>query len=126
MANVVLVEDVVALRQNLTILLTRNGHAVRAAANGHEALRLVAEQTPDLLVTDLFMPEKDGIETIREIRRLHPQLRMIAMSGGIRGDQDVFLQMAQRLGVNATISKPFSIQDFQATVEKVLNEPSRP
>lgn len=126
MANVVLVEDVVALQQNLTILLTRNGHVVRAAANGHEALRLVAEQTPDLLVTDLFMPEKDGIETIREIRRLHPQLRMIAMSGGIRGDQDVFLQMAQRLGVNATISKPFSIQDFQATVEKVLNEPSRP
>jgi len=124
MATVVLVEDVAALRQNLTILLTRNGHVVRAAANGHEALRLVAEQTPDLLVTDLFMPEKDGIEIIQETRRLHPQLRIIAMSGGIRGDQDVFLQMAQRLGVNATISKPFSIQDFQATVDKVLGSSS--
>ncbi|MGV3754593.1 MAG: response regulator [Verrucomicrobiota bacterium] len=124
MANVVLVEDVEALRQNLTILLTRNGHVVRAAANGHEALRLVAEKTPDLLVTDLFMPEKDGIEIIQEIRRLHPQLRIIAMSGGIRGDQDVFLTMAQRLGVNATISKPFSIQDFQATVDKVLGSSS--
>jgi YesN/AraC family two-component response regulator len=124
MANVVLVEDVEALRQNLKILLTRNGHVVREAANGHEATRLIAEQTPDLLVTDIFMPEKDGIEIIQEVRRLHPQLRIIAMSGGLPRDHDVFLKMAQRLGVKATLSKPFSLQEFQAIVDNVLGSQS--
>ncbi len=124
MADILIVDDEVALRKNLGLLLTRNGHAIREAGNGREAMRLVANKLPDLLVTDIFMPEKDGIEVIQEVRRLHPQLRIIAMSGGLPMDHDVFLMMAQRLGVNATLSKPFSLQEFQALVDKVLGSPS--
>ncbi len=122
MANILIVDDEKALRQGLVFVLVRLGHTVREADDGQQALRLVAEQAPDLIITDLFMPEKDGIEVIREIRQMHPQLPLIAMSGGIQGDYDTFLRMAKRLGVSGTLSKPFSIQDFRATVEKVLGE----
>jgi len=122
MANILIVDDEKALRQGLVFVLVRLGHTVREAEDGQQALRLVAEQVPDLIITDIFMPEKDGIEIIREMRRLQPQLPLIAMSGGIQGDYDTFLKMATRLGVDATLSKPFSIQDFRATVEKVLGE----
>jgi CheY-like chemotaxis protein len=124
MADILIVDDEVALRKNLGLVLTRKGHFIREASNGREALHLIADKLPDLLVTDLFMPVKDGIEIIREVRRLHPQLPIIAMSGGLKGDQDVFLKMAEHMGVKATLSKPFSIQDFQAAVEKVLGTTS--
>jgi YesN/AraC family two-component response regulator len=124
MANILIVDDEKALRQGLVFVLVRLGHTVWEADDGEQALRVVAKQVPDLIITDIFMPEKDGIEVIQEMQRLHPQVPLIAMSGGIQGDYDTFLKMAKRLGVEATLSKPFSIQDFRATVEKVLGSGS--
>jgi len=124
MANILIVEDVEALRQNLKFLLLRCGHTVRDISDGRQVLRLMAQEIPDLLITDLFMPEKDGIEIIQEVHRLYPKVKLMAMSGGISGDHGVFLDMAERLGVDATLSKPFSIQIFQATVERVLAKQS--
>lgn len=126
MANILIVDDEKALRQGLVYVLVRLGHTVHEADDGQQALRMVAEQVPDLIITDLFMPEKDGIEIVREMRSLHPQLPLIAMTGGIQGDTDTFLKMAKRLGVDATLSKPFSIQEFRAIVEKVLGKPAPP
>lgn len=120
MAKVLIVDDADALRESLRFVLSRLGHSVRTAADGREALRLIKEEMPDLLVTDVFMPEKDGFEIIQEARRLSPSLPIIAMTGGLHGDFETFLKMAKRLGVNATISKPFSVQEFQAVVDKVL------
>ncbi len=122
MAKILIVEDGAGLRENLTILLSRNGHVVRAASEGREALRMITTEIPDLIITDLYMPEKDGIEIIQEVRRLYPQTRLIAMSGGIHGDSGTLLQMAKRLGVDATLSKPCSIQDILATVNSVLGK----
>lgn len=120
MAKILIVEDGDDLRKNLTFLLTRNGHNVRDVADGRDVLRLMTEDIPDLLITDLFMPEKDGIEIIQEVRKLYPQVRLIAMSGGIHGDHGVFLAMAKRLGVDAVLSKPFSVQEFQTAVDQLV------
>ena len=104
----------------LSDYLHRSGHDVREAANGRDGVALHRERPADLVITDLFMPEQDGIETIQQIREFAPETPLLAMSGGgSRGNTDS-LEDAELFGADAVLMKPFSPEDLDAAVAKVL------
>jgi CheY-like chemotaxis protein len=122
MATILLVEDDDVFRRVLTDTLSREQHEVTTASNGQEAVQLARNQNFDLVITDLIMPEKEGIETIIEIRLMSPGIRIIAMSGGGRGSAQDYLSAALVLGASQSLSKPFSRQDLLNAIEKVLGQ----
>lgn len=122
MARIVLVDDTEPLREALQIALERAGHEVVTAASGLGVEGLVAKHKADLVITDMLMPDRDGVETVLALRRRYPGLRIIAMSGGgTRGNLD--LRMASKLGVSATLNKPFEPQDLATRVAEILAGP---
>lgn len=119
MAEILLIEDNEAVRSIIAKFLVSGGHAVREAANGVEGMAKYGAQQPALVVTDLFMPEQEGIETIRELRRKDPQLPIIAVSGEMEAD-GLYLKAATALGATAALAKPFAKSDLLALVERCL------
>jgi CheY-like chemotaxis protein len=115
--SILVVDDEPELRDLMTRVLNRGGHRVTCAANGLEASRAVANQHFDVVVTDVIMPEKDGIQVINELRRKYPQVKIIAMSGGGHVSRDQYLKIAKGLGAHALLEKPFSNDELLATVE---------
>ena len=93
---------------------------VATASNGVEALRLASEQPFDLLITDILMPEKDGIETIVDFRREHPSVKIVVMSGGGRLVGKEPLRHARLFGAHATLEKPFDFHVLRDTVRTLL------
>lgn len=118
--RVLVVDDLSSLRSSLGKLLTSAGYEVILAAHGAEAARLWRERQPDLVILDMFMPEKDGIETIVELRAYSPGIPIIAMSGGGAYNQVDVLQAAGLLGAVATIEKPFAQQEMMDLVARAL------
>ena len=116
MASILLVEDDDHLRTMLKSILTNSGHEVWDVPNGTRACHLHDQQSFDLVITDLVMPEKDGLEVIIELRRTNQDVRIIAMSGTGPGSGELYLRVAQRLGADLTLSKPFGNQEFLETV----------
>ncbi|NQV54310.1 MAG: response regulator [Rhodospirillales bacterium] len=121
MANILVIDDEELVRITLELILKDAGHQVAQALNGIGGLEK-QHQTPfDLVITDLIMPEKEGIETIRELHKSYPGLPIIAISGGGRiGNQDL-LSMADKLGAVATIAKPFTPEDVLSQVDFALS-----
>lgn len=108
-------DDEEQLRTYMCEALTNAGYRVIQAANGKEALAVLLSRHVNLLITDLIMPEQEGIETILYVRKNFPNLTVIAMSGG-----DVeLLRVARKLGARAVLCKPFSIGELVATVNYV-------
>lgn len=107
MARLLLVDDDPLVRETLDIALKRAGHEVSTASNGREALVLLGGDRFDAMIVDIFMAEFDGIETIIEARRRKQSVPMIAISGGGRTTGGDFLAMAQTLGADAILAKPF-------------------
>ena len=101
-------------------MLESAGYHVREASNGRLAMEEFERQAADLLITDIFMPEREGMETISSLRRGHPDLRIIAISG-MAGDH--YLKMAKLLGVRATLLKPLRLGMVIETVRTVLENP---
>ncbi|HEV8456172.1 MAG TPA: response regulator [Gemmatimonadales bacterium] len=122
--RILVVDDDEGTRRSLEILLTKEGYEVVQARNGSEALRAWRDHGGDLVIMDLLMPERGGIETIVELLAYNPAIRIIAMSGG--GDTKRFdlLGDAGMLGAVATIKKPFSSAEMMAAVSRALNGPS--
>lgn len=120
MANVLLVEDDDQLRTMLRELLTGSGYEVWEAANGKQGCDLYREQRFDLVVTDLVMPETDGVGVIMELRRIDQNVRIIAISGGGQIKADPYLKIARKLGVLATLSKPFGNKEFLDAVSLAI------
>jgi len=122
MANILVVDDDAELLYAQGEFLRRAGHTVSTAANGNEALDLVAVDDFDLVITDINMPQKAGLETIAELRRIAPLVKVIAMSGGTVsiGAQDS-LSMAQLFGAAFTLSKPISGETLIMAVNRVLS-----
>ena len=118
--RILVVDDQSSLRSALGKMLTITGYEVILAADGVEAARLWHEREPDLVIVDLFMPEKDGIETIVELRAHSPDIPIIAMSGGGSGNRVDALQDAMLLGAVATIEKPFERQAMMELVARSL------
>jgi len=112
--RVLVIEDNDELREYLRVALELQEYAVLTAAHGQEALAYLNGHTVDAVVTDLFMPEMDGIETVAALRRQFPDVRVIAMSGRPGVD---YLRVARELGVKHTLRKPFEIGELIAALE---------
>lgn len=120
MAEILVVDDEHLLRSTLRHTLEAAGHVVREAANGVEAIDAIKRQRPALVVMDILMPEKEGIETILDIRRQFGEIKIIAMSGGGRVGDMAFLAVAEKLGADRIIAKPFSRDQLMSAVNALL------
>ena len=116
MARILLVEDDDQLRSMLKFLLTDSGYEAWEAPDGTRVGQMYDQQHFDLVITDLVMPDKDGLEVIIDLRRKNQNMRIIAMSGAGPGSGEVYLKAAQRLGADLTLSKPFGNQEFLEAV----------
>ena len=117
-ATIVIADDDQAIRDLLQVILTDSGYRVLTASNGHQALETLRTEKSTLLITDLVMPDKEGIETIIAVRKEFPALRIIAMSGS---HGTPYLQIAKRVGAHAILSKPFDRKATLETVDRVLD-----
>lgn len=122
MARILLVDDEDIVLRLFETVLKLDKHDVTTASNGNGALAALATGTFDLVITDLVMPDKEGIETIIEMRKLKPELPIIAMSGGGRGNASDYLEMAGQLGAKRTLAKPFPAQTLLDAVHEVLQD----
>jgi len=122
--TVLVVEDDVVVRETCAMLLEDAGFNVVAAINGIDGLRKFHKIKPDVVLTDIIMPEKEGISLITDLRRGSKDVKIVAMSGGGRiGNMD-FVTLATALGANAGLRKPFEDQELVETIRAVLKPTS--
>jgi DNA-binding response OmpR family regulator len=120
MADILVIDDEAALRRLVARILKGAGHSVREAENGRVGLQLFRELRPALVITDIVMPDQEGIETILELRRDAPSLPILAISGG--GGEGAYLRMATGLGATEALAKPFGADELLAAVAKLLGQ----
>lgn len=121
MARILLVDDEAMLRRTLRAILEKAGHEVAEAGDGDQAIAMFSEFKADLVITDIVMPNKEGVETIREIRHLDARVPIIAMSGGGNTGGDLFLRLAGLLGATHTLAKPIRQATLLEAVESSLS-----
>jgi DNA-binding response OmpR family regulator len=111
MAHILIVDDDKSIQKMLKIFFENKKYSVSLASDGREALYVQSKDPADIILTDIFMPEKEGLETIREIREKYPQVKIIAMSGGAfyRAPND-YLTIAKKIGADDVICKPFELK----------------
>lgn len=107
MVDILLIEDEQGLRTMLKKTLEHEGYNVTAAADGRQGLRAFQSQKFDVVITDLIMPEMEGMETIISLRQSDPEVKIIAMSGGGLNNPEGYLEVARKLGAQKTFEKPF-------------------
>jgi len=125
MARVLLIDDDDAFRAMLRLTLTHFGHTVIEARNGREGLDLFPDANADLVITDIVMPEKEGLEVVMELKKRQPAAKIIAISGGTRNRSSCYLHIAKALGASKVLEKPFSNEDLLDAINKLL-PPERP
>jgi CheY-like chemotaxis protein len=116
--TILVVDDEPGIRGLLRASLAEAGYTVLEAGNGREALQLIQHNAVNLVITDLVMPEQEGIETIQALRRKHGQIKIIAMSGQLAGPM---LQAAEKLGAHASLAKPIEPTLLRHTVARLLS-----
>jgi CheY-like chemotaxis protein len=123
-ARILLIEDDANVRLALKQALQRAGHEVAEARDGRDGVERYSAQPADLVVTDLVMPNQEGIETIEQLRRLTPSLPIVAISGGGRtGNRDV-LALAAKVGASRTMAKPFRPRELVQVIAGLLATPA--
>lgn len=120
MARILIIDDEEEVRLVLREAFEYIGHEVVEAGDGQEGLQHYRATTPDLIITDLWMPVKGGLETIRELRREAPEVRIIAMSGGFSRDGVDGLDLAKQLGAQRVFLKPLRIPEMFDAVCEIL------
>ncbi len=120
MARILVIDDDDQVRGMLRQMLERAGYEVIEAPDGEEGMRLYREAPSDLVIMDLIMPEKEGIETIMELRQRKPGLKIIAMSGGGRVGNTQYLHLAKSLGADNVMPKPFTMDEVQDLVSRTM------
>lgn len=120
MANILLVDDDAAVRKTVRLLLERATHTVVEAADGRGALSCLGTAHFDLVVTDLNMPEMDGIEVLMALRARGVGVPVVAISGGGRMPKELLLKSAGALGAVTTLAKPFALSELRSAVEEAL------
>lgn len=129
MAKILLVEDDDLVRDMLTQLLERASHEVTSAANGEEATECLKKEEPDIMITDIIMPKKSGITLISEVKHRHPNLEIIAISGGGRLDPIGYLDLSETLGASVSFEKPIDNTALIMAIDLLLHgkkEPATP
>ena len=122
MARILIIDDNAQLREMLNLMLTQAGHDVAEAGSGEMGVNLYRANPADLVVVDILMPEKGGLETIVELKRDFPNARLIGISGGFQKKTDESKTLAELLGVHRTLSKPFASEELLKAVREVLAE----
>jgi DNA-binding NtrC family response regulator len=120
MALILVIDDEDRIRRLLRAALEMEGHQVLEARQGDEGLQVLRQSPPDLVITDILMPGKDGMEVLMALRREAPELKVIAMSGGGQYGMTEPLQMAEPLGAFAAVRKPFELGAMLETVKRAL------
>jgi CheY-like chemotaxis protein len=122
MARILLIDDDHALRTVLRLTLIHFGHSIVEARNGREGLELFAHAEFDLVITDIVMPEKEGLEVLMNLRGRTPPVKIIAISGGGRVSAEDYLRIASKMGAAKVLAKPFSNEVLLAAIKEVLAE----
>jgi len=124
MQKILIIDDDHHILLMIKKMLERAGFEVELASNGNDGLDLFKSLQVDLVITDIIMPEKEGLETIREMKRLRSDLKIIAMSGGGKVSSDNYLNTARIFGASKILTKPFSQKQMVSAVQELLGEPS--
>ena len=120
MALILVIDDEEGMRALLRGLLEKEGHKVLEAPDGMAGIRLYQENRPDLVITDIFMPEKEGTQTILELRKNNPNVKIIAISGGELAARIDVLGTAKIFGALRVLTKPFRLEDMRQAVKELL------
>jgi CheY-like chemotaxis protein len=120
MATILVIDDEPQFRDFARRVLEADGHAVRAEETGDRGVRAYRDEPADVVVCDLFMDGQGGLQTIRELRRDFPGVRILAVSGGGRTVPGDYLPAARALGAAAVLAKPFSPEEFRDAVGRLL------
>ena len=115
--TVLVVDDDELFRNTLKTALTGAGYRALTAINGTQALERLREEEVEILVIDILMPEKDGLETLREVRRMKHKAAVVTMSGGGQLNADFFTKSARYLGASATLLKPFTLEELLSVLK---------
>lgn len=124
MSRILVIDDDFEVRNLICEVLRRAGHEVDDAEDGQEGIHKYRNNKSDLIITDLFMPVKEGLETIIDLRREFPDLKIIAISGGNREGVGNYLKTAKLCGANRIFHKPFEIPELLAAVSELLESDS--
>lgn len=122
MPKVLIIDDNEDLRDTLVLLLQDQGYDVISASDGESGVRVFGEARPDLVLTDVIMPNSDGVEAIRRMRAIDPAARIVAMSGGSISGNDYQLRVAKEAGAMDALAKPFEVDDLLAVVDRCLKD----
>ncbi|MEZ4526783.1 MAG: response regulator [Desulfobacterales bacterium] len=120
MARILVIDDDKEIRNMLKTLLERAGHEITEAADGRDGIEKFRTNSADLIITDVVMPEKDGIEVILELKREFPDIRIIVISGGGIVPPEYYLECVKGLGATYTLEKPFDVDRLLTAVEMSL------
>ncbi|MCI5222946.1 MAG: response regulator [Candidatus Electrothrix sp. AR4] len=120
MRKILIIDDDEQMRNLLCQAMEYAGFEVQGAQNGREGQRFFNEQPFDLVITDLIMPEQEGMETITFLRKKHPEVKIIAISGGGRIGPETYLPAALELGANRAFAKPFALDELTSAVKELL------
>ena len=120
MTRILVIEDEEVVREMLLSVLTAAGYEVEQAQNGLQGINLFSDRPSELVIADILMPKMDGLETIRELRHIKPDLKIIAMSAGGVLQAEYALGLAQQLGSYRTLRKPFKVEVLLAVVKEAL------
>jgi CheY-like chemotaxis protein len=121
MVRILVVDDEGDHALFVATLLKREGHHVTAATSGAMVINALNRFAFDMVITDIVMPDVEGIEVIRRVKKAHPRCGVIAMSGGGRYDgSDEYLRIAEALGAEATLAKPFSIVELRTAIAHAM------
>ena len=118
--KILVIDDEADICEMTKLLLERAGHEVACTSDSRLAGRMLKEQAFDAVITDMLMPDKDGLEVMADLRRNHPEVRIIASSGGGRVSSDSYLHIARKSGAHALLSKPFTMPELLACIEQAF------
>jgi CheY-like chemotaxis protein len=122
MERVLVIDDEPQIRSMLRLMLERAGYEVEEAPDGMEGIRIYRENPVDLIVSDLIMPNKDGIGMMIELKKEFPDIKIIAMSGGGLNKPEGYLEGAKKLGANWTLTKPIDREELLHAVKYTLKD----
>jgi DNA-binding response OmpR family regulator len=121
MSLILLVDDDPQMLRLLSDVIELDGHQALMAEDGEVAMGYFSHQTPDLVITDILMPNKEGLEFIAEVRELHPDIKIIAYSGGGSADPESYLEFASGMGADRVFSKPMPLANLRQEIKQLLD-----
>lgn len=120
LAKLLVVDDDAGVRKMLKAILEKDSHVVVTAENGSQALECLQKRIPDVVILDIIMPEKEGFETIVELRRNYPELKIIAISGGGAIGANNYLKLAKILGAHLALEKPVEMYELRVAIQQLV------